>query len=251
MKVALIGDVHANLPALEAILAHAREKGVDAVWNVGDFVGYGAFPDEVVRRLQEAGAVSIIGNYDRKALKLKGKKSKGPKGKQPEKWLAFRWAYDNLSKPSRKYLRALPEELRLEAGGKRVLLVHGSPVSDKEHLTPDTPDDRLRELAATAEADVIVCGHSHQPFRRKVEGVWFINTGSVGRPDDGDPRAAYAVLHLGPRLFQVRHYRVAYDVESAAAAIRERRLPEAFAQMVLRGRSLDAILQSPAEEPPA
>ena len=242
MKVALIGDVHANLPALDAVLADAEQRGVEAYWNVGDFVGYGAFPDEVVRRLQEVGALSILGNYDRKALKMKGKKPKKAKAKLAEKWVAFHWAYDNLSKPSRKYLRSLPEEIRLDAAGKSVLLCHGSPVSDKEHLTPDTPDERLRELAETAGADVVVCGHSHQPFRRKVAGVWFINTGSIGRPDDGDPRATYAILQMGPGLFQVRHYRVAYDVESAVAAIRERRLPEAFAQMILYGRSLYDIL---------
>ena len=249
MKVALLGDVHANLPALEAVLADARARGAEAIWHLGDFVGYGAFPEAVVCCLRAAQALSVIGNYDRKALKAK--KGKPPTTKSPQKWLAFRWAHDNLSKESRKYLRSLPEQIRLEAEGKRVLLVHASPASTKEHLTPQTTDERLRELALVAAADIVVCGHSHQPFKRKVDGVWFINPGSVGRPDDGDPRASYAILQLGPRLFQVRHYRVTYEFARAAAALREQKLPEAFAQMVLQGRSLDAVLQpTPQEENP-
>ena len=242
MKIALIGDVHANLPALEAVLTHAHEQGVEAIWNVGDFVGYGAFPDEVVQRLRKENALSIVGNYDLKVLQFKQKKKKWRKKKQPDKYLAFEWAYENLSKKSRKYLRFLSQEIRMKVKGKRVLLTHGSPASDEEPLTPDTPEKRLRELAQTAKADVIICGHSHRPFAREVDGVWFINTGSVGRPDDGDPRACYAVLEIDSKRIQVRHHRVEYDVERAVAAIREHKLPEVFAQMTLQGRNLDVVL---------
>ena len=240
MKVALLGDVHANLPALEAVLEDAHQRGVEAIWNIGDFVGYGAFPDEVVKRLQQEEALSIIGNYDAKSLKVKKKLEKS---KSPEKLFAFKWAYDNLSKPGRKYLRSLPKEARMEIAEKRILLTHGSPASNKEYIGPDTSEERLRELARMAEADIIICGHSHQPFKRKFEGVWFINTGSVGRPDDGDPRACYAIMQLKPRFFQLRHYRLEYDVERAAAVIRERGLPEAFAQMILQGRDLDTVME--------
>ena len=242
MKVALIGDVHANLPALEAVLAHAQGRGVQAIWHVGDFVGYGPFPDQVVKRLRREGALSIVGNYDLKALKFKKKDRKWRQSKRPEKWFAFKWAYGNLSKKSRKYLRSLPQEIRLEVAGQCVLLTHGSPVSNEEPLTPDTPEERLRELAHLAGADLVICGHSHQAFTRQVDGVWFINTGSVGRPDDGDPRAAYAVMHLEPDLVEVRHYRVDYDVDRAVAATRDKNLPEAFVQMLLEGRNLDGVL---------
>jgi putative phosphoesterase len=242
MKVALIGDVHANLPALEAVLEHAHQRGVEAIWNVGDFVGYGAFPDQVIQRLRQEEALSIIGNYDLKVLKVKKKKDKWKNNKLPEKWFAFNWAYDNLSKSSRKYLSSLPEEIRLEEAGKRILLTHGSPASSSEYVDSDTSEDRLRGLAEMADADIVICGHSHRPFKRKFEGIWFINTGSVGRPDDGDPRACYAIMQLRPRFFQLRHYRVEYDVQQAVAAIREAGLPEAFAEMLLQGRSLDAVV---------
>jgi predicted phosphodiesterase len=209
MKVALIGDIHANLPALEAVLAHIREQDIDGIWNVGDFVGYGAFPEEVVQlfwkaeELQNPHVLNIIGNYDLKVLKFKEKKKKWRKKKHPDKYQAFKWAYESLSKKSRKYLRFLSKEIRLKVKGKRILLTHASPAS--------------------------------------VDGVWFINPGSVGRPDDGDPRASYAVLEIAPDSIDVHHYRVEYDTERAASAIRKRELPEAFAEMVLQGRSLDEV----------
>ena len=250
MKVALIGDVHGNLPALEAVLTDARRRGAEAVWNIGDFVGYGAFPDEVVTRLRGENALSVIGNYDLKALAAVEAKGHMAKPRPAEKRLAFRWAHDHLSEASRSYLASLPREVRREVAGRRVLLTHGSPASVEEHLWPDTPESRLRELARRAEADAIIVGHSHQPFAREVDGVWFLNTGSVGRPDDGDPRACYAMLRLGPRSLRVRHYRIPYDVERAVAEIRRQGLPEAFAQMTIQGRSLDAITSAGTQELP-
>jgi len=248
MKVALIGDVHANLPALEAVLADARRRRLRTVWNVGDYVGYGAFPDAVVARLRQVEAAAVIGNYDQKVLKFPARRAKWRRKKAPAKFLAFQWAYEHLSAASRRYLQSLPEQARFDAAGRRVLVVHGSPVSTKELLTAETPTGRLAELARQARADVVCCGHSHQSFCRRVDGVWFINPGSVGRPEGGDPRACYAVVTLGPRgTVGVEPIRVAYDVARAAAAIRDSGLPEAFAQMVLQGHDLDGVVQGPAD----
>ena len=246
MPVGLIGDVHANLPALEAVLEHAQEREVDAFWNVGDFVGYGAFPDEVVQRLRVENVLSILGNYDLKVLDIKRKKKKWRRKRIPLKIFAFEWAYQNLSKKSRKYLRTLPEEILLEWEGKVVLLTHASPVSNEEALDVNTPESRLCELAQRAQADLIICGHSHQAFIRQVDDVWFINTGSVGRPDDGDPRATYAILQMSPEGISAEHFKVQYDIESAVKAVREKKLPEEFAQMLIRGISLDTLLASEA-----
>lgn len=248
MKVALVGDVHANLPALEAVLDHAEQRKVEAIWNVGDFVGYGAFPNQVIQRLRHEQAVSIAGNYDLRVLKFQKKKETWRKKKRLEKFLAFQWTDDNLTKENREYLRSLPVERELQTEGHRILLTHGSPASDSEHLTPDTPQERLDELAAMVTADLVICGHSHQPFLAEADGVTFINTGSVGRPDDGDPRACYAMLQIGRpagETPQVHHYRVAYDVGRAVAAIRDCGLPEAFAQMMIQGYALDEVMETP------
>jgi len=240
--IALIGDIHGNLPALEAILAHARKHGATAIWNVGDFVGYGVFPNEVVKLLQSEAALSISGNYDLKTLQVKEKKEKWKKSKRPEKLLAFEWAYEHLGKDSRQYLSSLPQERRFTTYGKRILITHGSPESNEEPLASETPIKRLRELAQQAQADVIIVGHSHQPFTKTVDGVLFVNTGSVGRPDDGDPRACYALLTLTPDSLSVKHYRVKYDTEKMASAVRDAGLPESFARIFLHGRSLDDLV---------
>lgn len=243
MKIALLGDVHANLPALEIVLAHARLQNVSAIWNTGDFLGYGAYPNEVVEALQQAGAISILGNYDLKVLRFKGKDKKWQKSKRAEKYLAFQWAHQTLSRKNRRFLKSLPEQRQLDVGGKSALLTHASPESNEEPLTPATPDERLRELGRIAGTDIVVCGHSHQPFARTVGNVLFINPGSVGRPDDGDPRTCYAILEAVQAELHVQHYRLEYDVARAVSAIRENKLPEAFSQMILKGYDLDTVLQ--------
>ena len=248
MRIALIGDVHANLPALEAVLDHAQEQRVEVVWNIGDFVGYGAFPNQVIEQLRQEPAVSIAGNYDLEVVNFQKNRRKWRKKKQAQKFLSFQWTHHTLTRRNREYLESLPKERELETGGLRILLTHGSPASQNEHLKPDTPQERLRELARTTESDVVICGHSHRSFVREAAGVTFVNTGSVGRADDGDPRACYAVLQIGhssDRAPQVDHYRVAYDVGRAVAAIREHRLPEAFAQMMIQGYALDEVMKAP------
>ena len=109
-RIALLGDVHANLPALEAVLLHAKKEGAAAFWNIGDFVGYGAFPDQVVKQTRKSKFVSIIGNYDLKVLNFPKKDKKWRKKKHPQKWLAFKWAHDNLSGKSRNSCTRFPNK---------------------------------------------------------------------------------------------------------------------------------------------
>jgi predicted phosphodiesterase len=186
----------------------------------------------------------VIGNYDLKVLRFPRKSEKWRKKKRPEKWFAFKWAYEQLSRESRDYLASLPEQKRWKTEGRDILLVHGSPASVDEHLYVDTPEKRLKELSELAEADVVVCGHSHQSFVMEAAGSIFINTGSVGRPDDGDPRAAYAILEMDGSSLSVLHKRVAYDVEAAVLEMRRHKLPSAFEEMIRQGRKLDWILGS-------
>lgn len=242
MKVALIGDIHANLPALDAVLSHAEQNGVQFIWNIGDFVGYNAFPEETVQHIrQRKDTTSIIGNYDLKVLKVDKKRKKWEASKDPAKLASFVWTYDQLSEESRAYLRSLPEEREFDAEGWHILLTHGSPAGNEEHLLPWTPEERFHELAEMTPANIIIFGHSHRAFTRKVDDTWFINTGSVGRPDDGDPRSAYAILTLEPGKLDVVHFRISYQVERAAQAILESGLPEEFAQMIRQGRDLNAV----------
>jgi len=242
MKVALIGDIHANLPALEAVLAHAAEQGVSAIWNMGDSIGYGPFPNEVVHRLQEEDVLSTLGRFDHQVLRFKKRREKWRKDKLPETYLSLLWTYEQLSKKNRKYLRFLSKEMRMRVEGNHVLLTHTSPGWTKNFIAPDTPSDQVQRLLSEADADVIICGCSHQAFAQHVDGAWIISPGSVGQPCDGDPRASYAVAEFKSKKIEVQHYRVAYDLEQLVAAIRENDLPDAIAQMFLQGRDLDDIL---------
>ncbi|MHC1575609.1 MAG: metallophosphoesterase family protein [Candidatus Methanogasteraceae archaeon] len=240
--IAIIADVHANLHALNAVIADAKSRGAEIFLNAGDFLGYGAFPDEVVSELSSENVLSIIGNYDLKVLKKREEKKR--ENIKNEKQISFDYAGKNLSKSSIRYLRSLDREMRINIGDKSLLMVHGSPESIDEHLTPDTTDERMSELALIADADVVIMGHSHLQFKRSVNGVTFINPGSVGRPDDGDNRANYAIMDI--RSLSINLIKVDYDIESAADSIRDRGLPENFAQMFLRGVSLDAVIEDEA-----
>jgi len=243
MRFALLGDVHANLPALQAVVAHAQEQDVAGYWNIGDFVGYGPFPNEVIDLLRGINAQSIIGNYDQKVLKFPQKAKKWHKKKHPLKYSAFRWAFETLTKDYREYLASLPTSLELTVASRSILLTHASPQSNEEHLTPETPQEHLHELARGVSADLVVFGHSHRSFVQLIDGVWFVNTGSVGRPDDGDPRSCYAILEINDRDILVQHYRLVYDVDRTVDAIRAAHLPEPFAQMMIQGYNLDEMLE--------
>jgi putative phosphoesterase len=257
ITVAVLSDVHGNLPAIEAVLADFRNRDVDRIWNLGDFVGYVPFPNEVIERLRDCGALSIIGNYDLKVLSFARKKRQWEKQKSADKFAVFEWNYKALSRSNRKYLGALPKTRRIKIAGLTVLLTHGSPASEDEGIIATTPARRLKELAAMVRADVILCGHTHRPMTRRTAKVLFINPGSVGRPE-GDRRASYAILKFTgcgtgfqpvktrpgwPCHVTVRHYKVEYDISKAAAAIRRAALSAGLIDVLEKAASLDVLKQ--------
>ncbi len=236
LTIALISDVHANFPALEAVLADARMRGASVVLHAGDLTGYGPFPDEVINLVRDRHIISVIGNYDLSVLSRKWKKGKPARR---EKQLAMRWAYHQISPGNRSWLASLPRMIRIRVRGIPLILTHGSPDSLTEYLDYGTPDTRLHEIAAAEKGGVIITGHSHRAAAREVDGVWFINAGSVGRPEDGDPRACYALLTVDP--FSVIHIRVPYEIDRTIEEIRHRHLPDSFARIIREGRSLDVV----------
>jgi putative phosphoesterase len=243
-RIALLSDVHGNLPALEAVLDEAAHSGVEERWYCGDFLGYAPFPNEVVQKLRAVEAVSVIGNYDLKVLAFRQKQESWKQKKTPEKYLAFQWNLEQLAPETKAYLESLPQQAQVQVNGFTVLLVHGSPDSVEEHLGSSTPERRFEELAAAARVDLIACGHSHEAFAKKVQGTWFVNPGSVGRPEGGDARAAYAVLEFTGGDLKVDHRRVAYDVERVVRAIRAAGLPDSFAAVLRQGRSIDQLQEA-------
>jgi putative phosphoesterase len=234
VKIAVISDVHANLQALERVIQDAEERRIDVFLNAGDSIGFGPFPNEVMELLCEKNVLSVVGNYDLEVIEGKTKE----KG---EKNLALKFARKELSKACKDYLRLLPRELRFEVAGKKLLVTHGSPESIDEHIYSDTSVERLETFSNSAKADVIIVGHSHEQLLREVNGTSFVNPGSVGRPGDGNPQAAYSILEFNP--FKVETIRLDYDVAAAADALRKKSLPESFSQMLLQGVSLGTIIE--------
>ena len=241
MKIALIADIHANFPALQTVLADAAKQKVDLIWNLGDFVGHTPFPEEVAGTLRALKIPSIVGNYDLKVLDFPKNAKKWKKEKGSVKFFSFAWTYKQLSAKSKKYLRSLPQELRLKLGGKKFLLVHGSPAAIDDPLAVDTPQKKFLELSRQAKADVVLCGHTHRYFIRRAGGVVFINPGSVGRPFDGNLKTSYAIISLVGKKMKVINRRLGYPVAKTLAKMVQENFPTGLIESIALGRSMDDL----------
>jgi len=233
MRVAIVSDIHGNVQALDAVLADVQAQQPDAVYCLGDLVGYGANPNDVTERIRRGGFPTIMGNYDDGvgfdrdecgcAYREEAERERGQR--------SLEWTKARVTPDHKAYLRTLKPEIRFEADGRRILLVHGSPRKMNEYLFEDRPVSSFERLAASSNADVIVFGHTHKPYVKPVDGVLFVNAGSVGKPKDGNWRACYLLLDNGAPSFR----RVEYDVGAAAAAIRATDLPHQFAADIESG----------------
>lgn len=246
MRYALISDVHANLPALEAVLADiGARQDVGAIYHLGDLVGYSPWPNEVVEMLVAARIPGVAGNYD--STVATGYKHCGCRSENPRQeelsHISYEWTRGHVSPRTRSVLGALPFRIDIRplgghASGPTVTLVHATPNNNLVYVTEDRADEFLAKLAQRAglgTGDVLCFGHTHEPWQRQVDGVHFINTGSVGRPKDGDWRAGYVLLDVGAGAAGVEIVRVAYDVEAAARAVIAAGLPEEFAEILRSG----------------
>ncbi len=233
--VAVITDIHGNLPALEAALTRIEEFGIEQVYCGGDLVGYGPHPNEVCGLIAERGISTIYGNYDYAIARDEedcGCAYVTPHDRELGQ-LSVDWTLAHTSQASKDLMRGLPFDLHFTVGDSRVHLVHGSPRKVNEYLFEDKPA-RLYERLAAAESDrVLVFGHTHQPWVHEFGGVLFVNCGSVGKPKDGDPRGAFAVLRATADGVDASVERVDYDAEAVAAEVREAGLPGEFADKLL------------------
>jgi putative phosphoesterase len=248
MKIALFSDVHANLPAMEACFKSIDEQKPDAIYCLGDLVGYNVWPNEVIRLIRERNIATLAGNHDLK-LPLPGS----------EQELRFdadskNYAYALVGKEERNYLLSLPAHIRLafELNGEKInmLFVHGSPRSVNEYLLQDMEEELLLNIMQEADADILCFGHSHKPYHRilqsnvngQIKYRHAINIGSVGKPKDNNPNGCYVLLYVTAansctvkESIDLEFIRFAYDVEKAATAIEASPLPAALADMLRKG----------------
>ncbi|WP_342085201.1 metallophosphoesterase family protein [Dyadobacter sp. OTU695] len=256
MKIALFSDIHANLPALEAFFKDVETRDTDAIYCLGDLVGYNIWPNEVIDEVRKRRIPTITGNYDFGIGRSSDDCGCAYKTDEEKEMGKVSIAYTNevVKEEQRAYLRTLPAHIRLEFQLNddkfNILLVHGSPRKVNEYLFEDRDEKSLMRIMEQADADVLCFGHTHKPYHRILNsGIdgndhfrHAINIGSVGKPKDQDPRGGYVLLTLNENSsiqhkdsIKVDFIRFEYDVEKAARAIESSPLPNAYADMLRNG----------------
>ncbi len=245
-RYALISDIHANLPALRAVLADIdARQNVDGIYHLGDLTGYAPWPNEVVTLLQQRAIPGISGNYDSTVAtdyKHCGCRADTPHDEELSH-LSYEWTRAHVTTETKKYLGSLPFRVDIRplgghVSGPTIILVHGSQTLNTVYVTEDRPDSFLEKMAASLGAsagDVICFGHTHKSWQKVIGGIRFVNAGSVGRPKDGDWRACYVIASTGESGTRAEFVRVNYDVDEAARAIRDSDLPDEFAEVLKSG----------------
>ena len=229
MRIAVISDIHSNLDALEAVVS--KLPSYDEIVCLGDVVGYGPQPNEVVERLQQLRpTIVLMGNHDCAVV------SGDVADFSPHAAEAIEWTRREISEPGLRYLATLKSSARLEVGDTTLALFHGSPRDPlNEYVFPGLPERMGRTLVEMAKAGVVLLGHTHMPMLYRFTGGVLANPGSVGQPRDGDPRASFALLTIteGEVSFEVR--RVEYDMRPVADRIMRSGLPSFLAERLYIG----------------
>lgn len=214
MRVAALGDVHGNAPALAAVLADVQSQGLRHLLVTGDFVGYYYHPDHVLALFDGWTIDAVQGNHE--GLLAAGRHDPAVLEQHRRYFGHGLDAALRLSPAAVEWLTGLPHRRTLALGNRSLLLCHGAPWDRDAYVYPDALDDLAR--CAGEAVDVIVMGHTHYPLVRTINGRLLVNPGSVGQPRDGDLRASWAALDLGALAAEIR--RVPYPVEEVAAEAR-------------------------------
>ncbi|HJP71544.1 MAG TPA: metallophosphoesterase family protein [Candidatus Limnocylindria bacterium] len=239
MRVAVVADLHANLPALRAVLDDAAKIGCDAIWCAGDVIGRGPHPNEVAELLRALDVPTVQGNWD-EAVGMDREHSGAlwPSHEAEELGaLSLGWTKQAISDENRAWLRNLPTSQRFGVEGRSVLLFHGSPLKQTEYLWSDRPSRYFARIASDEADDLFCFGHTHESFHRVVGQGHFVAAGSVGCGLDGDARARYAVVYVGQPDIAVGFRSVDYD---HASVVRD---------MAAAGLSIDLLRVAPAAHP--
>jgi putative phosphoesterase len=233
---AFISDIHGNLPALQAAVADAKKKGAARIICAGDITGYGPFPSEVCGYLQKNRIASISGNYDCKVLDVISNGKSAVAQLQKKKRAVVTWTARHLEDTARHYLAGLPQNLGQELpDGLKLLIVHGSLASNDDDIYPSITAAGLASKLRGVCPDILVCGHTHIPFVKKVGDILVVNCGSAGHPVDGDPMPSYALVVTEHGAARARIVRFKYDIAKTVTALRQTTLPRGLQRDFIEG----------------
>ncbi len=238
MKIAIFGDIHGNIDALRAAYQAAVERKADKIYHLGDIGGYAPFVNEVAEFLVERKIEGVQGNYDETVGMDKGHCGCRYENEVQAKMMdiGFTWTKEHATQKTKEYLLSLPFKVAFTCENLKIALFHATPTKNNLYWTEDRDGGFFMRMAAKADADVMIYGHTHKPYRKDMGGKVFINAGSVGKPKDGDTRACVLLLDIKDRTVASEFLRLPYDVERVASAIVENGLPEYFADRLREGR---------------
>lgn len=227
MKVAIISDIHGNMQALEAVLADIKNENCEKIFCLGDLAMAGPEPAktiEFVKKLYEKGNFELIqGNTDEMIGSYSPQTDQKIRSAAPIMANALENDVKIIPDELKLFLKNLDKQKELEIEGVRILLVHGSPRKNDENILPDLPIEKIEEIIADTDADVIFCGHTHIPCGYQTTNKQtVVNDGSVGRPFTHIPQACYAVATFKDRSFEVMHKFIDYDNNTASEILSKR-----------------------------
>jgi putative phosphoesterase len=221
-ELVIVSDIHGNLDALSAIMKNISHK---FIFCLGDLVGYGANPDEVIEWARENNVKCVMGNHEYGVI------TGDASWFNIDAQRAIFWTRSNLKRENLDFIKKLPKKMDLEIDEIKVLFVHGSPNDPVfEYVMPETHGDLFDHYLSNNNVDIIGLGHTHIPFLYKSDKGIVFNPGSVGQPRSGDSRACYAIMRIDKKDVQIEHKLVEYDIESAASKIIEANLPRFLAK---------------------
>ncbi|MEW6739624.1 MAG: metallophosphoesterase family protein [Nitrospirota bacterium] len=238
MKIAILGDIHGNIEALKAAYDAAVSNNVEKIYHLGDLGGYAPFVNEVVDFLIEHGIEGVQGNYDDAVAN--NKEHCGCKYEDMIQstmaTLSFEWTKEHATQKSKDYMKGLPFEIAFSVHDKKVKIFHATPLKNNLYWHNDRDEDFFLHMARKADADIMIYGHTHIPYRKNIGNKVFINAGSVGKPKDGDARTCACIADITPDNVKTEFLRIPYDVEKVASAVIENGLPSYFAEKLRHGK---------------
>ena len=220
--IAIISDIHGNLPALKAVLDDMGK--VELIICAGDLVGYNPYPNEVIQEVKMRKMICIRGNHDRAVIYDDYSSMNGYAAS------AAMWTKRNLTRANMEYLLSLRDNIIFDYHGKKIASHHGAPFDEDFYVYPE---DATEDLLNYDNGDILILGHTHVPFIKNFGKRYIINPGSVGQPRDGDPRASYIIADIDNLIFTLR--RVKYDIEEVVSRIHEENLPPFLGERLYYG----------------